>query len=241
MLKDYNRYVDDVRARGGEVVGICAQTQVEADKMKKKLGVKFSLWADPYCAIPKMLNQMGWIKSTITTWDDRAAKLIGYDYQVGMLQPGMVALQGTTDGDDDPNILLSWGSVPTAENINGSTDRLKAELAWTIIQKSLTGDFSDAYPAVVQKDKTMPLPLPIFYTFLLAHGNFWHLKPFVANSEGEFNRIVMLYTLLKLAFAIGLTITILALWPIVGATLVVLYGIYVCVAIRPQIKTWAPR
>ena len=37
MLKDYNRFVDDVRARGGDIVGVCSQTQVEADKAKNKL------------------------------------------------------------------------------------------------------------------------------------------------------------------------------------------------------------
>lgn len=49
-----------------------------------------------------------------------------------------------------PEILLSWGSVPTAANVNGATNRLHATDALAAVKRSLSGDFSTAYPAVVQ-------------------------------------------------------------------------------------------
>jgi len=240
MLKDYNRFVDDVRARGGDIVGVCSQTQVEADKAKNKLGVNFRLLGDPTCEIAKFLNAKGWIKSVIESGSEKLAlgeRMLGYRYTTGMLQPGVVALQGPTDDENVPSVLMTWGSVPTAENINGAVGRLKAKLAWKIIQKSLMGDFSESHPAVVQKGhRIMPFPLPIFYGIVLANGNFYSLKPMVADGDGNFDKSKPVKALAKLASAVGLSIFCVASFPIAGIGLLSLYATYVFRVIRPQIK-----
>ena len=107
---------------------------------------------------------------------------IGYTYATGMLQPGVVALRGAVDtaitaaaqgeaaAGPQPEVLLTWGSVPSAENVNGASGRLEARVAWPLVLRSLGGDVSSSRPAVAQGPPGPPWPL--FYLLLMAHGNF---------------------------------------------------------------------
>ena len=119
--------------------------------------------------------------------------MVGSSYKVGMLQPGVLALSGaiaTAGGERStgtPEILLSWGSVPTAENVNGAVNRLHPKDALAAVQRSLSGDFSMAYPAVVQGKSTrsdQAPPLPLLYALLLANGNFVAPKALVLDPDG---------------------------------------------------------
>jgi len=226
-------------------VGICAQSQVEANKFMKKLELNYRLVADPTCEVAKLLNTKGWIKSVIkdTTGKvgDTIENMTGYRYAVAMLQPGVVSLKGPTDKEDEPTMLLTWGSKPSAKNVNGSIHRLKADLAWTIIQKSLTGDLSDSHPPEDQEDDMLPFPLPVFYMILVAHGNFIGPKAFVADSEGHFDRSVLKVAMAKLVAFVVLSIVVLSLAPLVGVILLVLYSIYVVTVIVPKLKRWRPK
>lgn len=245
MLKDYDQLVDDIRARGGDVVGVCAQSQVEANKFMKKLELNYRLVADPTCEIAKLLNEKGWVESVIKDATGEAGEniesTVGYRYAVAMLQPGVVSLKGPTDEEDEPTVLLTWGSKPSAKNINGSIHRLKAPLAWTIIQKSLTGDLSDSHPPEDQEDDMMPFPLPVFYMILVANGNFIAPKAFVADSEGNFNKSVIMVAMAKLVAFVVLSIVVLALVPIVGVILLGLYCVYAVAVVVPKINRWRPK
>ena len=50
----------------------------------------------------------------------------------------------------EPEVLLTWGSVPTAANVNGAVNRLKASDAVAVVRASLAGDLSLARPATDQ-------------------------------------------------------------------------------------------
>jgi len=223
-------------------VGICAQSQVEANKFMKKLELNYRLVADPTCEVAKLLNAKGWVESVIRDATGEAGdtmeNMTGYRYAVAMLQPGVVSLKGPTDKEDEPTVLLTWGSKPSAKNINGSIHRLKAPLAWTIIQKSLTGDLSDSHPPEDQEDDMLPFPLPVFYMILVAHGNFIGPKAFVADSEGHFDRSVLKVAMAKLVAFVVLFIVVLSLAPLVGLILLVVYSVYVVTFIVPKLKRW---
>jgi len=220
MLKGYNRILAEVRSMGGEIVGLTSESQGRAESAGKEWGIDFPLLSDPSCQLVTFMNDNGWIASTI----ERSADItesggmmetaIGGSYKFGMLQPGVLALRGaiTTDGGArstgaPPEILLSWGSVPTADNVNGAMGRLHQKDAMAALQLSLSGDLSLAYPAVVQGKTTrshQAPPRPLLYALLIANGNFLYPKPLVLDPDGTGDIKSRLKTaVMKLAIAVG--------------------------------------
>lgn len=223
---------------GGEIVGLTADTQANANGAKRAWGIDFPLLADPSCQLVALMNGKGWITSaierndTVTDLDFKAftQRFLKMGFGVGMLQPGVVGLRGPVDdvapppantdtgtagatvaiaaaaaaaaaADEDasdgagwasitcdPEILVTWGSVPSAANVNGATNRLKPKNAVAVVKASLAGDFSLARPAVVQGESSrskMDNPsLPLLYMLLMAHGNFVGPRAFVQNPDG---------------------------------------------------------
>ena len=224
---------------GGEIVGLTADTQANANGAKRAWGIDFPLLADPSCQLVALMNGKGWITSaierndTVTDLDFKAftQRFLKMGFGVGMLQPGVVGLRGPVDdvapppantdtgtagatvaiaaaaaaaaaADEDasdgagwasitcdPEILVTWGSVPSAANVNGATNRLKPKNAVAVVKASLAGDFSLARPAVVQGESSrskMDNPsLPLLYMLLMAHGNFVGPRAFVQNPDGN--------------------------------------------------------
>ena len=224
---------------GGEIVGLTADTQANANGAKRAWGIDFPLLADPSCQLVALMNGKGWITSaierndTVTDLDFKAftQRFLKMGFGVGMLQPGVVGLRGPVDdvapppantdtgtagatvaiaaaaaaaaaADEDasdgagwasitcdPEILVTWGSVPSVANVNGATNRLKPKNAVAVVKASLAGDFSLARPAVVQGESSrskMDNPsLPLLYMLLMAHGNFVGPRAFVQNPDGN--------------------------------------------------------
>lgn len=227
MLRSYQPLLEQVRARGGEIVGLSSVSQQDADMAAASWGVGFPQLADPSCTLVGLMNERGWLTSVVERGQEvtsadgfMAQKLNGYRYRVGMLQPGVLALRGavatatgggagqklgveklkeassstsvaaavTTMGEDEegqPEVLLTWGSVPNPANKNGAANRLPAKQAWAAVERSLGGDFSQARPNATTTHFHDPLspPWPLFYLLLMARGNFVRPAYFLMDTE----------------------------------------------------------
>jgi len=169
------------------VVGLTSAPQSQADAAATEWKIRFPLVSDPSCALVHDLNRRGLLKSAVETTVVREGglfnELVGKGtkmYATGMLQPGVVALQGPAD---NPVVLLSWGCEPSPANINGAVGRLPPRKAWAVVQRSLAGDFSSARLTGDQAgDKP---PLPVFYALLMANGNFIRPLPLTQDLEGR--------------------------------------------------------
>jgi len=240
---------------GGEIVGLTADSQAHADAAKAEWGIDFPLVADPSCQLVTVLNEKGWITSVIERTTDSAFSedftraQLGMTFQVGMLQPGVVALRGAVDdatvGNDDtmgwdtvtvdPEILLTWGLVPTAANINGATNRLNPSTAVAAVRRSLSGDLSLARPPIEQgKGSRYPIDnpsLPLFYMLLMANGNFIHPRAFAQTPDGSGDVTAMtksaMTKLVAAATAVGCSLYVA---PTVTAAGIVVYALWI---IRP--------
>ena len=200
-----------MRACGGEVVGLTSAAQSEADVAAASWGLDFPVLGDTSCTLVALMNARGWITSVVETGDEvtaedgRMARGFGMVYETGMLQPGVVALRGAADGDGEandgggsggaaaiPEVLLTWGSVPSSKNVNGAVGRLSAKRAWAAVQRSMDGDFSLSRPAVDQSPRSgrAAPPRPVFWLLLMAHGNFVAPRFFTFDVEtaGDSNR-----------------------------------------------------
>ena len=142
------------------------------------------------------MNRNGWITSVIemddmlTSSDSFFGQQTKTSYATGMLQPGVVALQGSINVFDERAgragagavPLVSWGSIPTRANVNGAIGRLAPSRAWAAVQLSLGGDFSLAKPAKDQMKRRVPIFL--FYLLLMANGNFIEPRTFTNDAVG---------------------------------------------------------
>ena len=229
MLKSYQTIIDEVRSMGGEIVGLCSQTQKEADQAQETWNLDFPLIADPSCELVKMMNKKGWITSQVEAKVNDHEVVIrvfnDFTYQVAMLQPGVCALRGTDLNNMD--VLCTWGSVPTAANIGGASGRPNPkQIVWKAIQKSLKGDYSNSKLAIVQET-----PLQggwYFWGMLLANGNFIEPGGFGLDELGEGHNLPqkMARAARKLEIGIAGVGLVTAINPPVGIGGLLLYGTY---------------
>ena len=97
------------------------------------------------------------------------------DHPKGFFQPGVLVLT------KQYRVLYRWRSVPSGENLNGTTMRPTAAHVWEKTRRSLeTGDSAvdaslDDNPVVDQN----PPPLFLFFAAIVANGWFVKPKPFV--------------------------------------------------------------
>ena len=161
----------------------------------KSWGVGFPQLADPSCTLVGLMNKRGWLTSVVECGQEvtsaggfMAQKLNGYRYRVGMLQPGVLALRGAVttmrEEEGQPEVLLTWGSVPNPANKNGAANRLPAKQAWAAVERSLSGDLSLARPiATTHFHDPLSPPWPLFYLLLMARGNFVRPAYFLMDTE----------------------------------------------------------
>ena len=144
--------------------------------------------SDPSCELVLAMNRNGWINSVVEMDESRTSsesyfvQQIGTQYEIGMLQPGVVALQGEIDvyndkaTNEDRKVLVTWGSIPTLDNAKGAAGRLHPRDAWSAVKRSLDGDFSLARPETIQGK--IPINPIVFCMMLMANGNFIMPKTF---------------------------------------------------------------
>lgn len=228
-MQDYDRVLDPIRAAGGEVVGLTSAPQSQADDAAAEWKIRFPLVSDPSCALVGDLNRRGLLTSVV----DRSVAAEGgffneavgggvQQYSTGMLQPGVVALQGPADS---PVVLLSWGCTPTTANIGGAVGRLPPRKAWATVQRSLAGDFSGARLTGDQANDSAPLP--VFVTLLMANGNFLHPKTFTQTLDGRGDtKILLRRAMAKVALACAAVGLGLVKAPKETLGLLLAYGVY---------------
>ena len=251
MLRDYqNNMLARVRAAGGEIIGVTSMAQADADKAAKSWGIAYPLLADPSCTLVDLMNARGWITSVVERSEELTAPggaLAAYtgQYAVGMLQPGVLALRGPVTAPasstavaplPQPQVLVTWGSVPSEQNVNGARGRLPAQAAWRAIEKSLEGDFSQAKPPTVQTPAHdgPAVNTAVFWFLLMARGNFVRPNLFVMDLEtagdgslgGRTLKHMLREALGKAAVAVVLTATGLWRAPVPTASALAAYAAY---------------
>jgi len=229
----------DVRAQGGEIIGLTSAPQKQVDIAAREWKINFPLVSDPSCELVFAMNRNGWVTSVIqrddsVTSDSFFTQQVGTTYSTGMLQPGVVALLGSVDVYTtrcqgvgiDPSVLVSWGSVPSAANINGASGRLLPKAAWSNVQASLAGDYSLARPPTEQIPKDGVHPYVLFL-MLMANGNFVFPKTMtndVTTGLGSADKLKGTAVKVLLAAAtVGLGV---ATQPVPTSALLALYAVY---------------
>jgi hypothetical protein len=164
-----------------------AQAQAAADQAKESWRLEFEQWSDPRVEIARHMNSCG--MANIEIDETRAVSSVdenevpGGPYEVGMLQPGIVVVPRASPRGP---ALLSWSSVPHAGNIGGAIGRPSAKETWAAVQAALRGEKGfEAWSPEGPGSSEMPLPMPLFYLALFAHGNFVRPKPFILDAQGK--------------------------------------------------------
>lgn len=181
-----------MRAAGGDIYGIVSQEQKAADQAKVAWKLDFEQWSDPQVEIARHLNSCGMANIEI---DVAAAETLaslhrsapgglpGGEYQVGVLQPGIVVVsRGSSDGP----AALSWSSVPHTGNLGGALGRPSAQETWNAAQAALRGEGGyDTWCPDSTYGRQLPMPLALFVLALFAHGNFVRPKTFTLDENGQ--------------------------------------------------------
>ena len=169
--------VEKIRAAGGEVYAITSEPQHLADQAHKHWELNFQNVGDPHQEISRTCSERGWLTLFANRGDFEFLSR-GTNWRVehpkGFFQPGVLAL--TQEG----RVLYRWRSVPSYENLNGTTARPKAGHVWDHVERSLTageaaGDAThDDNPEIDQS----PPPRILFFAALIANGWFVRAKSF---------------------------------------------------------------
>ena len=172
--------VQRIRAAGGEIYAISSEPQRLADEAHRDWELDFDSVGDPHQEIPAICSARGWL-TLYANKGDLDFLQRGTDWTVehpkGFFQPGVLALAA------DGRVLYRWRSVPSVENLNGTTARPTARHAWSHIKRSLAkgngaGDAPhDDHPEIDQA----PPPRLLFFTALIANGWFFRVKSFAHN------------------------------------------------------------
>ena len=126
--------MEKVRAAGGEIYAITSEPQYLADQAHEHWELNFENVGDPHQEISKTCSERGWL-TIYANRGNREFLRRGADWEgehpKGFFQPGVLALT------DKTRVLYRWRSVPSAENLNGTTMRPTAAHAWKQIEEAL--------------------------------------------------------------------------------------------------------
>ena len=93
-------------------------------------------------------------------------------------QPAIVAL------DRNSQALFSWSSQARASNVGGANSRPSAAETWKAVSASLSGDFSLVHYISPNTYAPPSRPIPLFYLYLIANGNFIRPQAFGLDQFG---------------------------------------------------------
>lgn len=125
-----------------------------------------------------MCSERGWLTLYGNRGDHEFLRR-GADWEIqhpkGFFQPGVLALTNRQ------RVLYRWRSVPTAENLNGTSMRPTAAHVWASIDGALAA--GDAAPDMVHDDNPQvdggPPPRLLFFAAIIANGWFLRARSFM--------------------------------------------------------------
>lgn len=169
--------VEKIRAAGGEVYAVTSEPQHLADQAHEHWELTFDNVGDPHQEISKTCSERGWLTLFANRGDHEFLQR-GADWKVehpkGFFQPGVLALTS------NHRVLYRWRSIPTAENLNGTTMRPTAAHVWDQVEHALqAGD--DAGDASHDDNPTIdsgPPPRLLFFAAIIANGWFLRARSF---------------------------------------------------------------
>ncbi|MBO6555278.1 MAG: hypothetical protein JJ957_02170 [Pseudomonadales bacterium] len=169
--------VEKIRAAGGEVYAVTSEPQQLADQAHEHWELTFDNVGDPHQEISKTCSARGWLTLFANRGDHEFLQR-GADWKVehpkGFFQPGVLALT------NNRRVLYRWRSVPTAENLNGTTMRPTAAHVWDQVGSALqagddAGDASHDDNPIIDGE---PPPRLLFFAAIIANGWFLRARAF---------------------------------------------------------------
>jgi len=121
-------FLSDLRAAGGELIGITAQSESGAEKAHEDWGLTFPVYSDPSNSLADRFGV------AITPKENTPLAKSPDEYPNGMAQPGLVILNQAGE------TLVHWAINPGKANHNGATDRPLPSVIWAALQSALNGD-----------------------------------------------------------------------------------------------------
>ena len=176
--------VEKIRAAGGEIYAVTSEPQHLADQANKHWELDFENIGDPHQEIAKTCGERSWLTLYANRGDleflQRGANW-DIEHPKGFFQPGVLALTNKS------RVLYRWRSVPSYENLNGTTRRPTARHVWNHIEGSLAaGDaFGDALHDDDPEIDGAPPPRIVFFAALIANGWFLRAKSFMYSPGTE--------------------------------------------------------
>jgi hypothetical protein len=176
--------IDKVRAAGGEIYAITSEPQHLANQAHEHWELNFENVGDPHQEISKSCSERGWLTLYANRGDLEFLQR-GADWDIehpkGFFQPGVLALT------NKHRVLYRWRSVPSVENLNGTSMRPTATHAWQKIEGALVageaaGDASHDDNPVIDRG---PPPRLVFFAALIANGWFLRAKSFMYSPGAE--------------------------------------------------------
>jgi peroxiredoxin len=121
-------FLRDLRATGGELIGVTAQSEAGARNAHSAWGLNYPVVSDPSLALATRFG--------IAITPKAHTPLAGVDgeYPHGMSQPGVVIV------DDTGKILVRWAIDPSEMNGGGALDRPLPPVLWSALKAALAGE-----------------------------------------------------------------------------------------------------
>jgi peroxiredoxin len=121
-------FLSDLRAEGGDLIGITSQSEDGAQKAHQDWGLSFPTHSEPSNTLASRFG------IAITPKENTPLAKSPDEYPHGMAQPGVVIV------DQNGQPLVQWAIKPGKANHNGATDRPLPSVIWAALQSVLNGD-----------------------------------------------------------------------------------------------------
>lgn len=121
-------FLSDLRAAGGELIAITAQSAGGAESARRDWGLNFPTRSDPSNTLARRFG------ISITPKEMTPLAGVEGEYPDGMAQPGVVILDqtGTT--------LVHWAIDPNEMNLGGALDRPLPSVLWAALRSAQNGE-----------------------------------------------------------------------------------------------------
>lgn len=121
------QFLLDLRAAGGELFGVTAQSAEGADRAKSGWKLDYEIVSDPSVALARRFD------IAVTPKAQTPLAEVEGEYPHGMSQPGVVVL------DQTGAVLVHWAIDPSEMNGGGALDRPLPPVLWAALQAARQG------------------------------------------------------------------------------------------------------